>query len=90
LKEFACAPLKLVSGYAVNSGRGTPPERIAMLRAAIEKTVKDPQFQAEAKKAKINMKFISAPDVIKGFDELMAQPPRVLEAMGKYLKVGSG
>ena len=69
---------------------GTPDDRVAMLRVAIEKTLKDPEFLAEAKKAKIHMKFISSQDVTKGFDELMSQPPRVLEAMGKYLKVGSG
>jgi hypothetical protein len=28
--------------------------------------------------------------VAKGFDALMNQPPTVLDAMGKYLKVGGG
>ena len=33
---------------------------------------------------------ISAEVVTKGFAELLNQPPRVLDAMNKYLKVGGG
>jgi tripartite-type tricarboxylate transporter receptor subunit TctC len=67
---------------------GTPPDRIAILREAFAKTVKDPEFIAAGKKAKIDMEFITADFVTKSFQEMMKQPPHVLEAMNKYLKVG--
>jgi tripartite-type tricarboxylate transporter receptor subunit TctC len=69
---------------------GTPADRVAMLREALAKTLTDPQFLAEAKKAKIHMEAVSADEVTKGFTELLNQPPRVLDAMNKYLKVGGG
>jgi hypothetical protein len=41
---------------------------------------------AEAKKAQIDISFISAQEVTKGFNEMMSQPPQVIEAMKKYLQ----
>lgn len=76
-------PLSIGRAFAVRPG--TPADRVAMLREALAKTIADPQFQAEAKKAQIDMEYISAQDVIKGFDEMMSQSPKVLEAMNKYL-----
>jgi hypothetical protein len=43
---------------------------------------------AEAKKAQIDVNFISAQDVTKSFNEMMSQPPQVIEAMKKYLQPG--
>ena len=65
-----------------------PADRVAILRAAFDKTIKDPTFLAEAKTAKIDMGLIPAEQVIALFKEMMSQPPQVLEAMNKYLKVG--
>jgi tripartite-type tricarboxylate transporter receptor subunit TctC len=79
-------PQSIGRAFAVRPG--TPPERVAMLREAITKAVNDPALQEEAKKAKINMEHISADAVTKMFGELLNQPPPVLEAMNKYLKVG--
>ena len=79
-------PLSIGRAFAVRPG--TPADRVAILREALAKTIADPQFQAEAKKAQIDMVYISAQDVIKGFDEMMSQPPQVLEAMNKYLQPG--
>jgi tripartite-type tricarboxylate transporter receptor subunit TctC len=81
-------PQSIGRAFAVRPG--TPADRVAILRDAIAKTVNDPQFQAESKKAKIHMQLISADEVTRQFKELMNQPPQVLDAMGKYLKVGSG
>jgi tripartite-type tricarboxylate transporter receptor subunit TctC len=77
-------PLSIGRAFAVRPG--TPADRVAILREALAKTIADPQFQAEAKKAQIDMEYISAQDVIKGFDEMMNQPPQVIEAMNKYLQ----
>jgi len=77
-------PLQIGRAFAVRPG--TPPDRVAMLRDALAKTIADPQFQEEAKKAQIDMQYISAQDVTKGFAEMMNQPPKVLQAMAKYLQ----
>ena len=79
-------PQSIGRAFAVRPG--TPPERVAMLRDAIAKTLADPGLQADAKKAKIHMEHISAETVTKLFAELLNQPPPVLAAMNKYLKVG--
>ncbi len=79
-------PQSIGRAFAVRPG--TPPERVAMLREALAKTLKDPAFLAEAEKAKIHMEFIPAETVTKWFGDLLNQPPPVLEAMNKYLKVG--
>ena len=84
--------LMAIRGIPLSIGRpfgvrpGTPPDRVAMLREAFAKTMADPQFQEETKKAQIDMQYISGQDVAKAFDEMMHQPPNVIEAMNKYLK----
>jgi len=78
-------PLSIGRAFAVRPG--TPADRVAMLRQALAATIADPQFQEEAKKAQIDMEYLSAEAVSKGFDEMMNQPPAVLEAMNKYLQL---
>src|SRR5262249_38128437 len=77
-------PLSIQRPFAVRPG--TRPDRVATLRAAFAKTMMDPQVLAEAKTAKIDMEYISATDVAKGFEEMMNQPASVIEAMNKYLQ----
>jgi tripartite-type tricarboxylate transporter receptor subunit TctC len=77
-------PLQIGRAFAVRPG--TPADRVAILREALAKTIADPQLQAEAKNAKIDMEYISGQDVLKGFNEMMNQPAPVLEAMNKYLQ----
>ena len=36
----------------------------------------------------IKLKYISADEVIRGFNAMINQPPQVLDAMAKYLKAG--
>ena len=77
-------PLLIGRPFAVRPG--TPPDRIAILREAFAKTIADPQFLAEAKSAKIDMEYVSPQAVLAGFNEMVNQPPNVLEAMAKYLQ----
>jgi tripartite-type tricarboxylate transporter receptor subunit TctC len=77
-------PLQIGRAFGVRPG--TPADRVAMLREAFAKTMADPEFKAEAEKAKIDMVYMSGPDVAKAFNELINQPPNVLEAMNKYLQ----
>jgi tripartite-type tricarboxylate transporter receptor subunit TctC len=78
-------PLAIGRPYAVRPG--TPPERVAMLRDAIAKLVADPQFIAESSAAQIEMEHITPDEVAKRFDSMINQPPNVIEAMHKYIKL---
>jgi tripartite-type tricarboxylate transporter receptor subunit TctC len=60
-----------------------------MLREAFAKAVKDPEFIAESKKAKIEVGYISAEEVLKMFNGLLDQQPEVQKEMVKYIKFAS-
>lgn len=77
-------PLQIGRSFAVRAG--TPADRVKMLVEALEKTLKDPAFLAEAQKAKIEMAYIPPAQVKKGFEELLSQPQSVIDAMKKYLQ----
>ena len=86
--------LMAIRGIPAGLGRtfavrpGTPADRVQMLREAFEKAAKDPQMMADALKAQIEVQYISAADVAKGFNDMFNQPPAVIEAMKKYLQPG--
>ena len=63
-----------------------PADRVAMLRDAFAKALKDPELLAEAKKAKIDMQLISHEQVQKDFNAMHNQTPETLKEMGKYIK----
>lgn len=76
-------------GRAFAAPPATPAERVQMLRAAFEKAVKDPEFIAESKKAKIEVGYIAPETVLKLFNGMLDQPPEVQKEMVKYIKFGS-
>lgn len=82
---MAIRGIPLLIGRPFGVRGGTPPERVAILREAFAKAIADPELLAEAKQAKIDINYISGEDVGKSFNELMSQPPEVIEAMKKYL-----
>jgi len=79
--------IPLAIGRAFGVAPGTPADRVAMLREAFAKAIQDPEFQAASKKAKIDMNYISAEQVLKDFTALLNQTPEVLKEMGKYIKI---
>ena len=81
--------LPLAIGRAFAAAPGTPADRVAMLRDAIAKALKDPELLAEAKKAKIEMNYISHEQVQKDFSAMLNQTPETLKEMGKYIKAES-
>jgi len=87
--------LMVIRGLPLAIGRtfAVPPAtaaaRVTVLREALVKVIQDPEFQAESKKAKIDMHHISAEQVQKDFNTMMNQPPDVLKEMGKYIKAES-
>src|SRR6266498_771223 len=81
--------LPLAIGRAFAAAPGTPADRVAVLRDALAKAIKDPELIAEAKKAKIDMQYISHEQVQKDFTALLNQTPETLKEMGKYIKAES-
>jgi tripartite-type tricarboxylate transporter receptor subunit TctC len=81
-------PLAIGKPFAVRPG--APADRVAMLRAAMEKVVRDPQFLADAEKLQIDIDPISAAEVTKDFADMMDQPPEAIAAMAKYFKAEGG
>lgn len=79
------APLAIGRAFAVPPA--TPADRVAALREAFAKVVKDPEFLAEGKKAKIDFNYISPDQVLKDFTALLNQTPDTLKEMGKYIKL---
>jgi tripartite-type tricarboxylate transporter receptor subunit TctC len=81
------APLAI--GRAFAAPPATPADRLAILREAFAKAIKDLELQAEGKKAKIDLQYISHEQVIKDFTALLNQTPETLKEMGKYIKAES-
>jgi tripartite-type tricarboxylate transporter receptor subunit TctC len=76
-------------GRAFAAPPATPADRVQMLREAFAKAVKDPEFVAEAKKAKIEVGYIAPEEVLKLFNSLLDQPADVQKEMVKYIKFGN-
>ncbi len=83
---MAIKSLPLAIGRAFATAPATPADRVAILRDAFAKAIKDPELLAEAKKAKIQMSYISPEQVQKDFNALLNQTPETLREMGKYIK----
>jgi tripartite-type tricarboxylate transporter receptor subunit TctC len=81
------APLAIGRAFAVPPA--TPADRVKLLREALAKAVKDAEFNAEMKKARIEVGYIAPEDVLKMFNGLLEQPPEVQKEMMKYIKFGS-
>ena len=62
---------------------GTPGDRVAVLRAAYEKVVKDPDLLAEAKKMRIDVVPVSGEKLQGMAKEVMNQPPEVTAQIKK-------
>lgn len=60
---------------------GTPKERIQLLRKAFADTMKDPEFIAEAEKAKLETAYVSGEEIEKHVDQVLAIPPRAKELL---------
>jgi tripartite-type tricarboxylate transporter receptor subunit TctC len=61
------------------------PEHVKILREAFNKTMKDPEFLAEAKKKRLDMNPTSGEEVEALTKEVMSQPPEVIERLKKLM-----
>jgi tripartite-type tricarboxylate transporter receptor subunit TctC len=75
-------------GRAFAAPPGTPADRLALLREALAKALRDPELKAEGDKAKIEFQHIPHEEVTKHFAALLQQPPEVLKEMVKHIKFG--
>ena len=59
---------------------GTPPERVAALRAAFASAFKDPAFAEEAARVRIDIEYVSGEAVTRIVAGAYALPPEIVEA----------
>jgi tripartite-type tricarboxylate transporter receptor subunit TctC len=64
---------------------GVPAERLKMLREAWNKTVKDSEFLAEAKKRQWPVEPVAGEELESLAKEVIAQPPEVIQRLKKFL-----
>jgi len=64
---------------------GTPADLIEILRNAFAKVAKDPELLAEAKKAKIDIKYVPAEEILKVINDLLNKPEDIKKEFAKYI-----
>lgn len=75
--RFIAAPGTVGRGMSLPPG--TPPERVAAMRAAFEKTVKDPAFLADARARKLAIDYVSADELEAAILETVNAPQELVD-----------
>lgn len=65
---------------------GTPANVMNIMRDAFAKTLKDPELQADAEKALMNLEYVSSEECLKLMNYILQQPAAVVETIRKYVK----
>jgi tripartite-type tricarboxylate transporter receptor subunit TctC len=60
---------------------GTPKDRLQLLRKGFAATMKDPEFIAEAEKAKLEVTYVSGEEVENYVDKVLAVTPKAKELL---------
>lgn len=66
-------------GVPIFTTPGVPKARLAALRQAFDKTMKDPAYLADAKKARIEIKPIPADKLTRTVNSVVDAPPKIIE-----------
>jgi tripartite-type tricarboxylate transporter receptor subunit TctC len=66
----------------------TPAEHLKTMREAFANAIKDQELVAEAKKAKMELEYVSGDEAVKVMKEVLSQPKDVVEEFSKYIKFG--
>src|SRR5687768_5291612 len=66
----------------------TPVDIVRVMRDAFAKAIKDPELEAEGKKAKLDLEYLAGDEAQKILVEVMKQPQDIVEEFGKYIKFG--
>jgi tripartite-type tricarboxylate transporter receptor subunit TctC len=86
LMGIKTAPLAI--GRALAAPPGVPAYRVALLREALTKVLRDPELEADGRKAQIDFQHIAGDEVFKGISAILQQTPAVQQEMVKYIKFG--
>jgi hypothetical protein len=86
------AALKLLSaptavGRPLFTTPGVPIERVTALRRAFDATMKDPDFQADAKKASLDLNPMNGETLQKVVEDVVATPKPIIERLRKALEL---
>ena len=81
--EVICTPTEM--GYPSFMGPKVPAERVAVIRAAYEATLKDPEFIALAEKQSLDIAPISGEEIEKIVKRLYALPPEAVNRASDLL-----
>ena len=81
--ELIFAPLAL--GYPSFMGPGVPPERVAVMRRAFDRTMQDPEFIDLMKQQNLVLDPASGEKLQAIVQRLYQMPPSVIERARKYL-----
>ena len=65
---------------------GTPAPVMKILRDGFAQALRDPELQAEAEKASLDLDYVSDEECIKLIDYMFTQPPDVMKVLSKYVK----
>ncbi len=76
MMRLLLAPLSL--GRPIAAPPGTPPDRVAVLRKAMTDTLVDPDFQALAKRVRIDVRPMTGAETAKAVDAMFEASPAVV------------
>ena len=68
----------------------TPPERVAALRAAFHAAINDPEFLAEAKRARLEIEENTGDRVARVIAEAYALPPEIVRVAREAMSAAGG
>ena len=66
----------------------TPADIVKVMREAFAKATKDPELEAEGKKAKLDLEYLPGDEAQKILVQVMKQPQDIVEEFSKYIKFG--
>lgn len=72
-------------GRPIIATPGIPADRVKILREAFMKTINDPDLLEDAKRKRLDLDPVSGEELEKLGNEIMAQPPDIIERMKKLL-----
>jgi tripartite-type tricarboxylate transporter receptor subunit TctC len=67
---------------------GTPDNLVKIMSKALAEAIEDPALKAEAKKAKMDLNYVSGADALKVMNEVLSQPKDIVDEFRKYVKFG--
>jgi tripartite-type tricarboxylate transporter receptor subunit TctC len=67
---------------------GTPAQLVKIMADGMARAIEDPALKAEAKKAKMDLNFVSGGEALKVMNEVLSQPKDVVDEFRKYVKFG--